>query len=127
MSANILLVEDNAANRYLTTFLLENSGFIVVHAHNGAEAVLAAQNERPDLIIMDIQMPEVDGYEAARRLKAEPHLAHIPIIAVTSYAMPGDREKAAQFGFAGYIEKPIVTETFISEITRFLPRKAGLP
>ena len=127
MSAKILLVEDNEANRYLATFLLENSGFTVVHAGNGEEAVVAAQNEMPDLILMDIQMPEVDGYEAARRIKAEPHLALIPIVAVTSYAMAGDREKAAEIGFAGYIEKPIVTETFISEISRFLPRKAGLP
>ena len=125
MSAKILLVEDNEANRYLATFLLENSGFTVVHASNGAEAVVAAQNERPDLILMDIQMPEVDGYEAARRIKADPHLARIIIVAVTSYAMVGDREKAAQLGFAGYIEKPIVTETFIAEISRFIPRKAG--
>ena len=120
MSAKILLVEDNAANRYLATFLLEKNGFTVVHAGNGAEAVIAAQNERPDLILMDIQMPEVDGYEAARRIKAEPHLAHIAIVAVTSYAMAGDRAKAGQIGFAGYIEKPIVTETFISEISRFI-------
>ena len=127
MSAKILLVEDNEANRYLATFLLENSGFTVVHASNGAEAVVAAQNETPDLILMDIQMPEVDGYEAARRIKTEPHLAHIPIVAVTSFAMAGDRAKAAEIGFAGYIEKPIVTETFISEISRFLPRKAGIP
>lgn len=125
MSAKILLVEDNAANRYLATFLLKNSGFTVVHAQNGAEAVVAAQNELPDLILMDIQMPEVDGYEAARRIVAEPHLAHIPIVAVTSYAMPSDREKAGSLGFVGYIEKPIVIETFISEITRFIPRKAG--
>lgn len=125
MSARILLVEDNEANRYLATFLLENSGFSVLHAGNGREAVIAAQNEKPDLILMDIQMPEVDGYEAARRIKSEPHLAHIPIVAVTSYAMVGDREKAVDIGFAGYIEKPIVTETFISEISRFIPRKAG--
>lgn len=127
MSARILLVEDNEANRYLATFLLENSGYHVLRADNGREAVLAAQNERPDLILMDIQMPEVDGYEAARRIKAEPHLAHIPIVAVTSYAMAGDREKAEGIGFAGYIEKPIATETFISEISRFIPRKAGTP
>ena len=127
MSAKILLVEDNEANRYLATFLLENSGYSVVHAANGREGVIAAQNELPDLILMDIQMPEVDGYEAARRIKAEPHLAHIPIVAVTSYAMVGDREKAEKIGFAGYIEKPIVTETFISEISRFIPGKAATP
>ncbi len=127
MNARILLVEDNEANRYLATFLLENSGYHVLRADNGREAVIAAQNEMPDLILMDIQMPEVDGYEAARRIKAEPHLAHIPIVAVTSYAMVGDREKAEGIGFAGYIEKPIVTETFISEISRYIPRKAGTP
>jgi two-component system, cell cycle response regulator DivK len=127
MSPKILLVEDNAANRYLATFLLENSGYFVIHAGNGREAVVAAQNEMPDLILMDIQMPEVDGYEAARRIKSEPHLTHIPIVAVTSYAMAGDREKAVALGFVGYIEKPIVTETFISEISRFIPSKAGTP
>ncbi len=127
MSAKILLVEDNEANRYLATFLLENSGYSVVHAANGREGVIAAQNELPDLILMDIQMPEVDGYEAARRIKAEPHLAHIPIVAVTSYAMAGDREKALALGFAGYLEKPIVTETFITEISRFIPKEAGTP
>ncbi len=127
MSAKILLVEDNEANRYLASFLLENSGFTVVHASDGGEALVAAQNELPDLILMDIQMPEVDGYEAARRIRAEPHLAHIPIVAVTSYAMAGDREKAVALGFVGYIEKPIVTETFVSEITRFIPGKAVTP
>lgn len=127
MSATILLVEDNAANRYLATFLLENSGYIVVHARNGAEAVVAAQNEKPDLILMDIQMPEVDGYEAASRIRAEPHLAHIPLVAVTSYAMPGDREKALRAGFVGYLEKPIATETFISEVARFIPGKKPTP
>ena len=127
MSAKILLVEDTEANRYLATFLLENSGYFVVHAANGREAVIAAQNELPDLILMDIQMPEVDGYEAARRIKAEPHLAHIPIVAVTSYAMAGDREKAMSLGFAGYLEKPIVTETFITEISRFIPKEAATP
>ncbi len=127
MSAKILLVEDNEANRYLATFLLENSGYSVVHAANGREGVIAAQNELPDLILMDIQMPEVDGYEAARRIKAEPHLAHIPIVAVTSYAMAGDREKALALGFSGYLEKPIVTETFITEISRFITKEAATP
>lgn len=126
-SAKILLVEDNEANRYLATFLLENSGFTVVHASNGGEALVAAQNELPDLILMDILMPEVDGYEAARRIRAEAHLAHIPLVAVTSYAMAGDRAKALALGFVGYIEKPIATETFIAEISRYLPRKAVTP
>ena len=128
MSAKILLVEDNAANRYLATFLLENSGFVVVHASNGREAIAAAHQELPDLILMDIQMPEMDGYEAARRIRADARLANVPLVAVTSYAMAGDREKAGDLGFVGYIEKPISTETFISEISRFIPiRKAGTP
>lgn len=125
MNARILLVEDNEQNRYLATFLLERSGFTVLHAADGGEALARAHSERPDLIIMDIQMPAMDGYEAAERIKAAPELAHIPLVAVTSYAMAGDRGKALRAGFAGYIEKPISIETFISEITRFLPAKVG--
>jgi two-component system cell cycle response regulator DivK len=123
MSATILLVEDNEANRYLATFLLQNSGHSVVHAANGIEAFDAVRRRLPDLILMDIQMPEMDGYEAARRIKAVPEFAAVPIVAVTSYAMGGDRDKALSIGFAGYIEKPIATETFISEISRFIPGK----
>jgi two-component system cell cycle response regulator DivK len=125
MNARILLVEDNEQNRYLATFLLERSGFTVLHAADGREALAQAYSERPDLILMDIQMPAMDGYEAAERIKAAPELAHIPLVAVTSYAMPGDRKKALHAGFAGYIEKPIFFETFISEITRFLPGKGS--
>lgn len=124
MSAKILLVEDNAANRYLETFLLENSGFAVVHAANGFEALSKARAEQPDLILMDIQMPEMDGYEAARTLRDTPEVAQIPIVAVTSYAMTGDRERALRLGFVGYLEKPIATETFVAQIARFLPGKA---
>ena len=127
MNARILLVEDNELNRYLATFMLERSGFTVLHASDGRQALALAQSERPDLIIMDIQMPDMGGYEAAQRIKAAPELTHIPLLAVTSYAMAGDREKALHAGFAGYIEKPISTETFISEITRFLPRKEEPP
>ena len=121
MSAKILLVEDNAANRYLETFLLENSGFTVIHAANGFEALSQARIEQPDLILMDMQMPEMDGYEAARALRDTPEVAQIPIVAVTSYAMAGDRERALQLGFVGYLEKPISTETFVVQSVRFLP------
>ena len=126
MSAKILLVEDNATNRYLETFLLESNGFSVVHAANGFEALSQARVENPDLILMDIQMPEMDGYEAARTLRETPEVAHIPIVAVTSYAMAGDRERALLLGFVGYLEKPISTETFVAQITQFLPGKAGI-
>ena len=124
MSAKILLAEDNAINRYLATFLLEKAGFTIVHAQNGVEALRLALVENPDLILMDIQMPEMDGYEATRRIHAEPNLANIPIVAVTSFAMTTDREKALQAGFAGYIEKPIHPQTFVTEISQFLPGKA---
>ena len=121
MNPKILLVEDNAANRYLATFLLENSGFEVAHANTGAEALEQIQRNLPDLVLMDIQMPDMDGYEATRRIHALPGTAKLPIIAVTSHALSGDREKALRLGCAGYIEKPIVTETFIAEISQFLP------
>jgi len=121
MSATILLVEDNEPNRYLATFLLEKAGHRVIHASDGRAALAATLSEMPDLILMDIQMPEMDGYEAAQRIKADPKLAAIPLVAVTSYVMAGDHEKARAQGFVGYIEKPISTETFVAEISRFLP------
>ena len=125
MSAKILLAEDNATNRYLETFLLEKAGFTVIHAVNGIEALRLALADPPDLVLMDLQMPEMDGYEAARRMHAEPQLAGTPIVAVTSFAMNTDREKALQMGFAGYIEKPIQPLTFVAEISQFLTGKAA--
>jgi two-component system, cell cycle response regulator DivK len=127
MSTKVLLVEDNEANRYLATFLLENSGFQVVHAANGIEAVKRAREQMPDIILMDIQMPEMDGYEAARLIREQPELAETPLIAVTSYAMVGDRDKAMKLGFVGYIEKPISTETFVAQICKFLPAQPDRP
>lgn len=125
MSAKILLAEDNASNRYLATFLLEKAGFTIVHAHNGTEALRLALSERPDLILMDLQMPEMDGYESAALIHAETGLTAVPIVAVTSYAMTRDREKALQMGFAGYIEKPIQPTTFVQEVSRILNEKAA--
>lgn len=127
MSAKILLVEDNEQNRYLATFLLESSGFHVLHAANGCAALRIAETESPDLILMDIQMPEMDGYEAARRIRAIAGLESIPLVAVTSYAMPSDRKKALALGFTGYIEKPIVTDTFVREISLFMPERSARP
>ena len=128
MSTKILLVEDNAANRYLATFLLASHGFTVVHASDGVEALDRAHTEQPDLILMDIQMPRMDGYEAARRIKDTPALSGIPLVALTSYAMAGDRDRALAAGFAAYIEKPIVTETFVAEVSRHLsPKPASRP
>lgn len=122
MSATILIVEDNPQNLYLTTFLLTRRGYRVLSARDGSAAIAIAHADPPDLILMDIQLPQMDGYEATQRIKAFAQFGHVPVIAITSYAMAGDREKALAAGCAGYIEKPIVPDTFVSEIERFLPR-----
>lgn len=121
MKSRILLVEDNEQNRYLATFLLEQAGFTLVHASDGREAIEAARREPPDLVLMDIQMPEMDGYEAAQRLMEIDGCEKVPIVAVTSYAMAGDRARAMKIGFAGYIEKPIETTSFVETVRHFLP------
>jgi CheY-like chemotaxis protein len=120
MKPRILLVEDNENNRYLAQFLLEREGFDVVLAVNGKKALEAAQSAKPDLVVMDIQMPEMDGYETAERFKSDPTLADIPLLGVSSFAMVGDRAKALKVGFAGYIEKPINPDTFAREVGQFL-------
>lgn len=97
----------------------------MLHAHDGRAAVTLAESEHPDLVLMDIQMPEMDGYEAARRIHALPGMAALPLVAVTSYAMNSDRERVLQAGFAAYIEKPIDTGKFVSQVQRCLP--AGNP
>lgn len=118
MNRTILLIEDNEQNRYLATFLLEQRGHRVVSAVDGPAGIAAAASLNPDLILLDIQLPRMDGYDVARALRAIPALRTTPIIAVTSYAMVGDREKSLAAGCTGYIEKPINPETFVSEIER---------
>lgn len=125
MKARILLIEDNPQNRYLATFLLERRGHEVVPAETGPQGLALAADMRPDLILLDIQLPDMDGYEVARTLKADPELRAIPIVAVTSYAMVGDREKCLAAGAQGYIEKPINPESFVDEVERFLGRSGG--
>jgi two-component system cell cycle response regulator DivK len=121
MKKTILLIEDNAQNSYLTTFLLESQGFAVVSASDGAAGIELAKQTLPDLILLDIQLPMMDGYAVARALRAIESLKLTPIVAVTSYAMVGDREKCLAAGCNGYIEKPINPETFVAEISTFLP------
>ena len=116
MKARILLIEDNEQNRYLATFLLEKSGYTVIHAPNGPAGIDLALRESFDLILLDIQLPGMDGYAVARALRDIPALAAAPIIAVTSYAMAGDREKALSAGCNHYLEKPINPETFVAEV-----------
>jgi two-component system, cell cycle response regulator DivK len=120
MSRSVLLIEDNEQNRYLVTFLLERSGFTVRSFANGAGGIEAARAKIPALILLDIQLPTMDGYAVARALRQSESLRSVPIVAVTSYAMPGDREKALEAGCTGYIEKPINPETFVAEVERAL-------
>ena len=116
----ILLIEDNENNRYLARFLLERAGFEVQTAENGVQGLAAARGGRFDLVVLDIQMPEMYGYETAAALRRDPASAGIPIVGVSSFAMAGDRQKALRLGFAGYIEKPIDPVSFAEEIRRFL-------
>ena len=118
--ARILLIEDNAHNRYLTSFLLENAGHEVLQAESGPDGLTRAAADRPDLILIDIQLPDMDGHEVTRRLKLDPALRTTPVIAVTSYAMAGDRERCLEAGAEGYIEKPINPDSFVEEVERFL-------
>ena len=119
MKPIILLVEDNEQNRYLARYILEDAGMSVVCAITGKEALAAAREHRPDLILLDIQLPEMDGYEAVARLKADPELAGIPVVAVSSFAMPGERQRALEAGCIGYIEKPIPGD-FDAQVRGFL-------
>jgi two-component system cell cycle response regulator DivK len=122
----ILVIEDNEQNLYLLTFVLEKHGYEVIQARNGQEGIERACQEKPALILLDIQLPEVDGYEVARRLEAKPEIRDIPIVAVTSYAMVGDRERILAVGCTGYIEKPINPETFVAEVEQYmLARPSG--
>ncbi|MBA3853125.1 MAG: response regulator [Gemmatimonas sp.] len=123
MTRRILLIEDNEQNRYLATFLLERHGYRVEVAADGVAGVAAATASPPDLILLDIQLPGMDGHAVARTLRSNAALARVPIIAVTSYAMVGDREKVLAAGCDGYLEKPIDPETFVASIEAI----AGFP
>ncbi|MDD2520595.1 MAG: response regulator [Kiritimatiellae bacterium] len=123
MNRTVLMIEDNEQNRYLATFLLERRGHSVVSSADGPSGIEEAARLHPDIILLDIQLPGLDGYAVARALRQNPALDAIPIVAVTSYAMPGDREKALEAGCTGYLEKPIDPDTFVDSIERFLPPK----
>jgi two-component system, cell cycle response regulator DivK len=121
ISAKILYIEDNEQNFYLVKVLLDTRGYEVLWARDGQEGVVKADQTGPDLILLDIQLPIMDGYEVARRLRSNPKLTGTPIVAVTSYAMSGDREKAISAGCNGYLEKPIDPDTFLTQIDKYLP------
>ncbi len=119
----VLVVEDNENNIYLIRFILQKNGFEFIGAKDGAAGVELAVKEKPDLILMDIALPVLDGYEATKRIKANKETKDIPVIALTSYAMVGDREKALNSDCNGYIEKPINPETFVAEMEKYLSAK----
>ncbi len=112
----VLIIEDNSQNRYLATFLLAKHGHEVLQAVSGPEGIEMAAEVRPDLILLDIQLPGMDGYAVARALRENADLTAVPIVAVTSYAMVGDRERALEAGCTGYVEKPINPETFVHQV-----------
>lgn len=116
----ILIVEDNPDNMYLIGFIVRKKGYEVIEARNGQEGVELAIKETPDMILMDIQLPDFDGLETTRRIRKSDLNVDIPIIALTSYAMTGDRQKALEAGCNGYIEKPINPDTIMDEIEKFL-------
>lgn len=120
MSKKILVIEDNEQNLYLTTFILEKHGYQVIQARDGVTGIEIANRENPDLVLLDIQLPVMDGYKVAEELRKSPSSQKVPIIAVTSYAMVGDKEKALAAGCTGYITKPINPDTFISYMEGFL-------
>jgi two-component system cell cycle response regulator DivK len=121
MSKRILVVEDTEDNRQIIRVALTRAGFELIEAADGLAGVAMAAKHRPDLILMDIQLPEIDGYEATRRIKADPNLKHIPIIAVTSYALSGDEAKARAAGCDGYVAKPFRPRDLVAKVREFLP------
>ncbi len=121
MGKRILVVEDHEDNRRIVRDLLTAAGYGIIEAVTGEEGVTLAETQRPDLILMDVQLPGVDGYEATRRIKANPALRHIPIIAVTSYALSGDYKKALETGCDAYVAKPYSPRELLVTIHQYLP------
>ena len=121
MSARILVVEDHEENRRIMRDLLTSAGYEMIEAVTGEEGVTLAETQRPDLILMDIQLPGLDGYDATRRIKANPALRSIPIIAVTSYALSGDDVKAREAGCDAYVTKPFSPRVLLAKIREYLP------
>lgn len=120
MNKRVLVVDDHEDNRQILRVLLASVNYIMIEAQDGETAVVTAQRDKPDLILMDIQLPGVDGYEATRRIKSNPELAHIPIIAVTSYALSGDEQRALAAGCSAYVAKPYSPMQLLAKIQEYL-------
>jgi len=120
MSKCILVVEDQEDNRRILRDLLGNAGFELMEAESGEDALSAVMTRRPDLILMDIQLPQMDGYEATRRIKSNPEMEEVPIIAVTSYALGGDDAKARAAGCSAYVSKPFSPRALLAKVREYL-------
>jgi len=125
MAKRILIVEDQEDNRMIVRDVLSSAGYDLIEAVNGEDGVKLAHSERPDLILMDIQLPIIDGYEATRQIKGSTVLKSIPIIAVTSYALSGDQAKARAAGCDGYISKPFSPRELLARVREYLPDAAA--
>ncbi|MBM3552092.1 MAG: response regulator [Alphaproteobacteria bacterium] len=123
MTKTILIVEDNELNMKLFNDLLESNGHATLCAKNGREALALAQNHRPDLILMDIQLPDISGLDVTRLLKADDDLKAIPVVAITAFAMKGDEEKILQGGCEAYLSKPISVAKFLETVNSFLAER----
>src|SRR6185369_2572245 len=121
MQPRILVIEDNANNTELMCYLIKSAGWLTLVAHDGLDGVAQVDRHRPDLVLCDIHVPLLNGFEIIAQLKASADLRRIPVIAVTALAMVGDRERAFAAGFDGYLPKPIAPETFIASLVTFLP------
>ena len=121
MTQRILVIEDTEDNRQIIRDLLTSAGYEMLEAVDGLEGVEVAEREQPDLILMDIQLPGIDGYEATRRIRAIPSIAKVPIIAVTSYALSGDEAKTRAAGCDGYVAKPFSPRQLLAKVREFLP------
>ena len=119
-SKTVLVIEDNELNMKLVRSMLQLAHYEIVEAKNAEDGIKLAREHLPKLILMDIQLPGIDGLDATRIIKKNPKLAHIPIVALTSYAMQGDEEKAISAGCTGYIAKPIDTRNFLDIISKYL-------
>jgi two-component system cell cycle response regulator DivK len=120
MSKCILVVEDQEDNRRILRDLLGNAGFELIEAESGNEALTAVETKRPDLILMDIQLPVINGYEAAQRIKSNTEMKGVPIIAVTSYALAGDEAKARAAGCSAYVSKPFSPRALLAKVREYL-------
>lgn len=123
MPRKILVVEDNQDSRELVVKVLKNKGYLMIEAADGEEALEKAAAEKPDLVLLDISIPKIDGYEVAKRLKRDEELKDIPIVALTAHAMKGDREKVIVAGFEGYISKPINVRELPDQVRSYLRGK----